>query len=309
MMIAINEIKGTNDQILNQMESSNKEFAEIVKIISEIGEKTKVIDDIVFQTKLLSFNASVEAARAGEHGKGFAVVAEEVGNLAQMSGNAAKQITDLLSGSIKKVNDIVNQTSARVDQLVEVGKDKISMGLSTATKCRDALNIISENANTVTAMVTEIAHASKEQSQGVQEINKAISQLDQVTQQNAAVAQGSSSQAEHLKAESISLSSAVMTLTELMGTEKSTSTHLVNDEQSKTFKKAVVSNQSHGPVKSHPMNQSATKKATVKNGPVNASSKKITLEQRNEMAKVTKKAASSTELDVPSSNDKNFESF
>lgn len=316
MMTAINEIKGTNDQILTQMESSNKEFAEIVKIITEIGEKTKVIDDIVFQTKLLSFNASVEAARAGEHGKGFAVVAEEVGNLAQMSGNAAKQITDLLSGSIKKVNDIVTQTSSRVDQLVEVGKDKISMGLATATKCRDALNIISENANTVTAMVTEIAHASKEQSQGVQEINKAISQLDQVTQQNAAVAQESSIQAEHLKSESVSLTAAVTTLTELIGVEKIQGRHHVSEDYSKEFKKAKVSNSVRSAFISEvPKNLATptTKVRTVSNttfvSAKNASPKKITLDQRNNMAKVSKEAVGSTELAVPSSSDKNFESF
>ena len=74
-------------------------------LISEIGNKTKVINDIVFQTKLLSFNASVEAARAGEHGKGFSVVAEEVGNLAHMSGNSAKEITQLLESSINRVNN------------------------------------------------------------------------------------------------------------------------------------------------------------------------------------------------------------
>jgi methyl-accepting chemotaxis protein len=216
MMTAIDEIKVTNDKILTQMEESNREFGAIVKIISEIGEKTKVINDIVFQTKLLSFNASVEAARAGEHGKGFAVVAEEVGNLAQMSGNAAKQITDMLSDSIKKVNEIVDQTTRRVDQLVEVGKDKISMGQATAQRCREALSKISNNAQTMATMIGEITHASKEQAQGVQEINKAMSQLDQVTQQNAAVAQQSSQQAELLNSQAQSLSSAVSSLVSLV---------------------------------------------------------------------------------------------
>lgn len=216
MLAAIDEIKETNGEILGQMESSTREFSEIVKIIGEIGEKTKVINDIVFQTKLLSFNASVEAARAGEHGKGFAVVAEEVGNLAQMSGNAAKEITDMLSSSTRKVNDIVQDTSQRVDRLVEVGKDKIAMGQATAKKCQEAFERISENAGTVASMVSEIANASKEQAQGIQEINKAIGQLDRVTQQNASVAQQSSSQAGQLKTEADSLSHAVNTLVLLL---------------------------------------------------------------------------------------------
>lgn len=209
---AIHEIKLTNDQILDQMETSNKEFGNIVKIISEIGEKTNVINEIVFQTKLLSFNASVEAARAGEHGKGFAVVAEEVGNLAQMSGNAAKEITTMLSNSIKEVNGIVEKTTEKVEKLVEVGKDKISMGQSTAQRARDVLDKITENARSISSMVAEITHASKEQSQGIQEINKAISQLDQVTQQNSTVAQQSSNLAEGLKSEAEHLTEAVSSL-------------------------------------------------------------------------------------------------
>jgi len=215
MIGAIGEIKKTNDEILDQMQSSNTEFGAIVKIISEIGEKTKVINDIVFQTKLLSFNASVEAARAGEHGKGFAVVAEEVGNLAQMSGNAASEISTMLTNSIQRVNEIVEKTTKKVDQLVEVGKDKVSLGQSTAEKCREALANIAVNAKQVEGMVAEIANASKEQAQGVQEINKAISQLDQVTQQNTAVAQNGSVQAEQLSSESRELRGAV-SLLELM---------------------------------------------------------------------------------------------
>jgi methyl-accepting chemotaxis protein len=212
MMGAINEIRDTNEEILGQMEKSHKEFDEIVRIISDIGEKTTVINEIVFQTKLLSFNASVEAARAGEHGKGFAVVAEEVGNLAQMSGNAAKEITDMLSDSIKRVNGIVESTRERVERLMEAGKDKIAMGQSTAEKCKEALRKIDENARTVATMINEIAQASKEQAQGIQEINKAISQLDQVTQQNSSVAQLSSTQAEKLNSEALALSAMVSKL-------------------------------------------------------------------------------------------------
>lgn len=102
MIHSITEISESNDRIMSQVADGNRKISEIVQVISEIGNKTKVINDIVFQTKLLSFNASVEAARAGEHGKGFAVVAEEVGNLAQMSGNAAKEISDMLNGSVSR---------------------------------------------------------------------------------------------------------------------------------------------------------------------------------------------------------------
>lgn len=209
MMSSISEIKTTNDEILAQMQNSNKEFEGIVKIISEIGSKTTVINEIVFQTKLLSFNASVEAARAGEHGKGFAVVAEEVGNLAQMSGNAAKDITDMLSDSIKKVNEIVENTKQRVEKLVAAGQEKVSIGQTNAQKCNQALDKITENARSVTAMIAEIANASKEQALGIQEINKAVGQLDTVTQQNTTVAQQSSTQAESLSSEAKSLSHAI----------------------------------------------------------------------------------------------------
>jgi methyl-accepting chemotaxis protein len=219
MLRSIDEIKSTNDEILTHMESSNKEFSDIVKIISDIGEKTTIINDIVFQTKLLSFNASVEAARAGEHGKGFAVVAEEVGNLAQMSGTASREITEMLNMSVKRVNTIVEQTRERVDRLVEVGQDKIAMGHSTAQRCRESLSKISENAKSLSSMVSEIAHASKEQSQGIQEINKAISQLDQVTQQNSAVAQHSSSQAEELNSHAEELQNAVGMLVRVVNGE------------------------------------------------------------------------------------------
>lgn len=212
MIQAIGEISDANADMAKQMEEGNREIEEIVKVIAEIGNKTKVINDIVFQTKLLSFNASVEAARAGEHGKGFAVVAEEVGNLAQVSGNAAKEISTMLEGGIKKVDQIVNATRSRLTTLTSSSKQRVEQGRSVAGQCGQALDAILTNVSSLDSLVTEISVASSEQAQGVGEVTKAMAQLDQVTQQNAIVAQQSASAGESLNNQSTSLNAIVSEL-------------------------------------------------------------------------------------------------
>lgn len=209
MLSSIEEISQSNEQIVGQVSHSNQQMAEIVRVIQEIGTKTKVINEIVFQTKLLSFNASVEAARAGEHGKGFAVVAEEVGNLAQMSGNAAKEISDMLDGSISKVESIVKESKTKVEALVQSGKQKVEVGVDVARQCSTVLDEIVSNVTQVTSLSLEISQASREQAQGVGEINKAMSQLDSVTQQNSSTSEQTASAAEQLSAQAVSLKSAV----------------------------------------------------------------------------------------------------
>ena len=213
MIEAIEEINQSNTEIMSQIEASNREISDIVRVISEIGNKTKVINDIVFQTKLLSFNASVEAARAGEHGKGFAVVAQEVGNLAQMSGNAAKEISQMLDGSIQKVETIVNETKQRVQRLVAVGREKVQGGTEVARQCGVVLDEIVANVEQTNQMTSEISEASREQAQGVSEINKAVGQLDEVTQQNANAALETSGAAEKLSAQADALRMSVADLT------------------------------------------------------------------------------------------------
>jgi methyl-accepting chemotaxis protein len=197
-----------------QVEESNQNLAEIVKVITEIGSKTKIINDIVFQTKLLSFNASVEAARAGEQGKGFAVVAEEVGKLAQMSGAAAKEISDMLDGSIKKVQNIVSETKSKVEALIEQGKEKVTIGTSVAKQCGEALDQMVSSVSEVSRMVSEIAMASQEQAEGVKQINQAMGQLDQTTQQNASGSQETASAAEELSSQADALRAMVIELTQ-----------------------------------------------------------------------------------------------
>jgi methyl-accepting chemotaxis protein len=218
-MGAINKSNGT---IMDQVNRSNESMAGIVKVIEEIGSKTKVINDIVFQTKLLSFNASVEAARAGEHGKGFAVVAEEVGNLAQMSGNAAKEIASLLDESVQKVNHIVLETKHSVEKLIAEGKETVEGGTRVAQQCGEVLEEIVHNVSSVSSMAGEIASASQEQSRGVTEITKAMSQLDQMTQQNAATSEECASAAEELSAQAEALKNAVnMLVTTVNGSDGS----------------------------------------------------------------------------------------
>ena len=212
MIQSMREIEGTTESFVGQVKEGNQKISEIVKVISEIGNKTKVINDIVFQTKLLSFNASVEAARAGEHGKGFAVVAEEVGSLAQMSGNAAREISTLLDQSIQQVQNIVDETRTGIDRTVEVSKEKVQVGAKTAERCGEVLNSIVSSVRESAKMNREIASASQEQSKGVSEITKAISQLDQAIQSNSAASQDASSLANELLERSETLGNYVSRL-------------------------------------------------------------------------------------------------
>ena len=157
-------------------ESSNK----IASIIS-------VIDGIAFQTNILALNAAVEAARAGEQGRGFAVVATEVRNLAQRSAAAAKEIKDLIDDSVAKVEDGASQVNAAGQTMQEI-----------VSSIRNVANIMSE-----------ITAASQEQSSGIEQINQAITQMDDVTQQNAALVEEAAASAEALEMQSKDLIGAI----------------------------------------------------------------------------------------------------
>lgn len=212
MIHSMDDINTSNKAVQEQMNKSNQEFGEIVNVIVEIEKKTKVINDIVFQTKLLSFNASVEAARAGEHGKGFSVVAEEIGNLATMSGVAATEISSMLDQSIKTVEKIVLNSKEKVEKLMVDGKMKVDYGTEVARDCGVILNEIVDNIKITSEMAGEISNASREQAEGVQEISKAMAQLDIVTQDNSKTSQDLSEIAGKLNDDSVTLEETVVDL-------------------------------------------------------------------------------------------------
>lgn len=161
-----------------QIAEANHRVEKLAKLIEEIGEKTDLIDEIVFQTRLLSFNASVEAERAGEHGRGFAVVAQEVGNLAQMSGKSANAIGDIVKNSIKEANEVVNLNRDKVELGVELCKKSFEQFLNIEKASKE----ISENSD-------QILRSSEEQNGGVQQINQAIQLISKSSQENSSLAE------------------------------------------------------------------------------------------------------------------------
>jgi methyl-accepting chemotaxis protein len=167
-------------QVVNTMGSINASSKKIVDIIA-------VIDGIAFQTNILALNAAVEAARAGEQGRGFAVVASEVRSLAQRSAAAAKEIKGLIDDSVSKVE-------AGSHQVAEAGQ---------------TMEEIVASVRRVTDIMGEISAASHEQTQGIEQINQAITQMDQVTQQNAALVEEAAAAAASLQEQAGSLVEAV----------------------------------------------------------------------------------------------------
>lgn len=188
MKQAIDSIKKSMEEIHLQVQHGQDDVKLMGKLIQEIEAKTSVINDIVFQTKLLSFNASVEASRAGEHGKGFSVVAEEVGRLAQMSGEQAKEISKIIKESVEKIDEIVASTDKRLEVISEASEKSVKLGIEKSLYCADVLSSIMNQVMEVDRQLLEVDSASKEQLRGIDEIRQAVGELDKTTLQNSQVA-------------------------------------------------------------------------------------------------------------------------
>jgi methyl-accepting chemotaxis protein len=203
------------NQVVTQANESMGELTKSMDEISKASEETfkiiKTIDEVAFQTNLLALNAAVEAARAGEAGAGFAVVADEVRNLAMRSAEAAKNTSELIEDTVKKVSE----------------------GTSLVTTTNNAFVQVVESSSKVGELVAEISAASNEQAQGIGQVNTAVTEMDKVTQQNAANAEESASASEELNAQAEQMKSMVGNLMALVGGSAHINSNVVRKPKAK----------------------------------------------------------------------------
>jgi methyl-accepting chemotaxis protein len=176
------------NELIGSMSNISKSSEETSKII-------KTIDEIAFQTNLLALNAAVEAARAGEAGAGFAVVADEVRNPALRASDAAKNTADLIVATVKKIKD----------------------GSELLSNINEAFSLVAETSSKVGELVAEIASSSNEQSQGIDQVNRAVADMDKIVQQNAANAEEFAVLPEGMNSQAVQMRRNVHDLAALIG--------------------------------------------------------------------------------------------
>jgi len=209
-------VKKANDA----MKDLTKSIQDITAASEETSKIIKTIDEISFQTNLLALNAAVEAARAGEAGSGFAVVAAEVRNLAMRAAEAAKNTSRLIEDTVSRIRD----------------------GSEIVDKTNDAFVAVAANASKVGELVGEISAASNEQAQGIDQINRAVAEMDKVIQQTAASAEESASAAEEMNAQAVQMKQISMELLDIIGGQKANKVAFTqNGRRSRSGKRKIPS--------------------------------------------------------------------
>ncbi len=214
------QTRNVADKGAEDMQAMSTAMLAIKNSSDDIAKIIRTIDEIAFQTNILALNAAVEAARAGEAGMGFAVVADEVRNLAQRSAQAAKETASKIEGAIGNT----------------------SRGVELSSKVASTLNEIVSKAREMDELAAEVAGASREQSQGITQINTAVGQMDKVTQSNAASAEESAAAAQELNKQAQGMQEAVQELLNLVGGNEK---NAIKPSNLTTHKKTGANHDSH----------------------------------------------------------------
>lgn len=221
--------------------SKNSSDLEILRQhLESLDSKTQMINEIVFQTKLLSFNASVEAARAGEAGKGFSVVAEEVGNLAQMSGSTALEISKMLNENRGTISGVIQEGQKRSSEVSRATEQNVRKMKESSQGCLTSFEQISKTTQASTEAMSEIRNQAKEQLSALEEIRSVLADLQDSSKALSAVASKTTSNSSEIKTAAQDLTTQVQEFTHLMlGPQKKTQGFALNPKKIFSFKKSL----------------------------------------------------------------------
>lgn len=174
----ISQVNSSSEALQGSVKNGLSEISSVTETMVEIKNKANVINEIVFQTKLLSFNASVEAARAGEHGKGFAVVADEMGQLARASGQAAKEIEEILTSSVDKTKTQIESVTKGLENAAQETVKLIGLVSKKTSEISNLFVKMETYSKNTQTKSQEISNAATEQRTGVEEISKSLQDLE-----------------------------------------------------------------------------------------------------------------------------------
>lgn len=208
-------LQNSNKDVNARMDDFERELEDISVLINQIAESTRVINDIVFQTKLLSFNASVEAARAGDQGKGFSVVAEEVGNLAETSKHAALKIEGIIGESVKKVKQISEVSREQILRLVNENNQNVDKGINQMSSIITVTDVICQDMNSMEEQMGITVKAIDSQKKGLKQIENSIQEIKLTMDQTAVQREKIASQTSGLDSISRSFGEVVHDMEEI----------------------------------------------------------------------------------------------
>lgn len=228
---AFESAQSNNEALIEKLEAYTQRIEDVTRSVAEVSQKTKVISDFIFQTKIISFNASVEAARAGESGRGFSIVAEELSHLSQSTGQSAKDIATTLSSSLVKIESLLNDSREDFKLLLANNREMIERGSSALSECTENLTSLGETSQSLADIVAEAGGALQRQLEHFSSISQALTSLKDTAVTETQLTEGYSSAVRDLDEQSENLRGLTRNLlTVFQGAGKATNRSRLSEE-------------------------------------------------------------------------------